>query len=124
MKSSVGMKIGAGFALALLILIVVGAVSYASIDKLTKTNDLVTHTYRVITNLNGILQAMTDAETGQRGYLLTAKEGYLKPYQDGSSVVEGFVEEVRRLTSDNPKQQSAIKELDTVCQKRLVALKE
>ena len=39
----------------------------------------VTHTYEVIDTLRAVLNDALDAETGQRGYLLTRKPGYLKP---------------------------------------------
>src|ERR1700722_12308297 len=81
MKWTVGTKIGAGFALALLILIVIGAVAYRGTAKLTETADWVDHTHKVLEDLGGVIQGMTDIETGMRGFAITATEPYLEPYE-------------------------------------------
>ena len=36
-------------------------------------------------DLSGVLKDLTDMETGQRGYLLTAGPAYLQPYNDGQT---------------------------------------
>jgi CHASE3 domain sensor protein len=36
-------------------------------------------------NISAVLQALTDMETGQRGYLLTGNSDYLLPYTDGKN---------------------------------------
>ena len=74
MKWNVGMKIAAGFALALAILVAIGAVSYRSTAKLTETAEWVAHTYRVLDELAEVLAGMTNAETGTRGYVITGDE--------------------------------------------------
>src|SRR6185437_8075453 len=83
MTWTVGKKIGLGFGLALLFLVVVSAISYRSTTKLTETTDAVTQTHIVLEELAALLQALTDAETGQRGYIITAREAYLEPYHAG-----------------------------------------
>jgi CheY-like chemotaxis protein/signal transduction histidine kinase len=40
------------------------------------------HTYDVIAHIESLLSKLQDAETGQRGYLLTGNEEYLEPYLD------------------------------------------
>jgi CHASE3 domain sensor protein len=39
-------------------------------------------------NISGFLKDLTDMETGQRGYLLTADPQYLEPYNEGKSRIE------------------------------------
>jgi methyl-accepting chemotaxis protein len=126
MKSSVGMKIGAGFALALIILIIVGAVSYNGLDKLNTNTGLVTHTFRVRENLRGLLQAMTDAETGQRGYIITADQSYLEPFNKGLAEVNSYVTTLRGLFKDmyNSAQTARLDALQAVAEKRITSLKE
>ena len=80
MKWSVGSKIGGGFAVAFAALIVVGATSYLSTRKLLDTSQWVSHTHQVLEKLEGVLSLLKDAETGQRGYLLTGEDHYLEPY--------------------------------------------
>lgn len=102
---NVGMKIGAGFALALAILVVIGTVTYRSTAKLTETAEWVAHTYRVLDELEGVLSGMKDAETGQRGYILTGDEKYLEPYRGAQVSVNQGVKSLRDLTKDNVNQQ-------------------
>jgi CHASE3 domain sensor protein len=102
---NVGMKIGAGFALALAILVAIGTVTYRSTAKLTETAEWVSHTYRVLDELEGVLSGMKDAETGQRGYILTGDEKYLEPYSGAQVSVNQGIKSLRDLTKDNVNQQ-------------------
>ncbi len=104
-KWNVGMKIGAGFALALAILVAIGAVSYRSTTKLTETAEWVDHTHQVLQTLEGVLSVMKDAETGQRGYLLTGQEAYLEPFNAAEATYAQELNALRELTKDNVNQQ-------------------
>jgi methyl-accepting chemotaxis protein len=111
MKWNVGMKIGTGFALALAILVAIGAVSYRSTAKLTDTAEWVDHTHQVLEKLEALLSGMIDIETGDRGYVITGEESYLEPYTVGKASVSKQLQDTRKLTSDNPDQQ---RRLDTI----------
>jgi CHASE3 domain sensor protein len=69
--------------MALAILIFIGGASYRSTGKLMDTADWVTHTHLVLERLSGLIQSLTDAETAQRGYMITGDEAYLEPYHSG-----------------------------------------
>src|SRR6266852_586061 len=101
-----GRKIAAGFALAFLLLAIIGAVAYRSISALTSTSQLVTHTHQVLEHIADVLSLLKDAETGQRGYIITADETFLGPYQAAIGTVHDVVKDLRQLTSDNANQQS------------------
>src|SRR5580700_4905467 len=88
MKWSIGNKIASGFGLALAVLLVVGAASYDSTTKLSSSADWVRHTHLVLTDLDELLSAMKDAETGQRGYVITGESPYLEPYNTAREVVD------------------------------------
>jgi methyl-accepting chemotaxis protein len=105
MRSTVGTKIGAGFGLALVILVVIGGVSYRSTAKLTETAELVAHSHQVLANLEVVVSDMKDAETGQRGYLLTGEERYLEPFRAALAVTNQDLKALRNLTRDNNSQQ-------------------
>ncbi|HTB96772.1 MAG TPA: CHASE3 domain-containing protein [Terracidiphilus sp.] len=47
---------------------------------------------------------LTDAETGQRGFLYTGNPKYLTPYNEAITNVERRIQDLRELTSDNPRQ--------------------
>ena len=111
MRWSIGKKIGSGFGFALLALIVVGAISYDSTSKLIDSAEWVRHTHEVINGLDEVLSGMKDAETGQRGYIITGEARYLEPYQGARAAVEEKLKSLRELTSDNPIQQQRLAEL-------------
>ncbi|HZS60768.1 MAG TPA: CHASE3 domain-containing protein [Gemmatimonadaceae bacterium] len=52
-------------------------------------------------HMSQTLQRLTDAETGQRGYLLTGEERYLTPYRGAASDVRQELNVLRTLTLDN-----------------------
>jgi len=124
MNWTVGAKIGAGFGLGLLILIVVGIVSYRSTSNLTDTANWVAHTHQVREALSDLLQSLTDAETGARGYLITTDEGYLEPHRKGSAATKTQLDNLRLLTKDNLKQQERLDKVQSLVEQRLAALTE
>ncbi|MFY9743656.1 MAG: CHASE3 domain-containing protein [Candidatus Sulfotelmatobacter sp.] len=105
MTSSIGTKIGSVFGLALVILIAIGAVSYNSTAEFMDSAGWVAHTYEVLDNLAGFLAAMKDAETGQRGYVITGQDQYLEPYLSASAIANQNLKSLRQLTADKPVQQ-------------------
>jgi methyl-accepting chemotaxis protein len=108
MKIRVGAKISSGFALALIIQIFIGLVSYRHIQNLSDTAQWVKHTHIVRHELNDLLSAIQDAETGQRGFIITGKESYLEPYNSGIDSIQSILSKIKSLTSDNPSQQQRI----------------
>lgn len=68
----------------------------------------VSHTHEVTIGLGRILSALQDAETGQRGYLLTGEANYLEPFNEATANLDRVVQVVRKLTADNPEQQERL----------------
>ncbi|HTQ39678.1 MAG TPA: CHASE3 domain-containing protein, partial [Pirellulales bacterium] len=124
MKFTIGVKILLGFGLALLILIVVEAVSYRSTVALIDNADWVAHTYRVIGKVESLIAETNNAEAGRDGYLLTGRETYLEPYQQAKRTVDSTLGEVRSLTADNPHQQQRLDQLTPLLANRLALLQE
>lgn len=118
MKWTVGVKIGSTFALVWLLLLVIGTYSYRSTLQLIETASLVSHSNQVRFELADLLSHLQDAETGQRGYLVTGQERYLEPYTAGVAQARSSLQRVRQLTVDNPNQQ---RRLDTI--EQLIAQK-
>ena len=80
MKLNIGTKIMAGFAFARLMLVVIGIVTYVYSTKMKQTTERVAHNYKVIQAIDIELSNLKDAETGQRGYVITGIESYLEPF--------------------------------------------
>src|SRR6202050_1388969 len=69
-----------GLAAATLFFVATGAVAYLNFQTLKQDSALVVRSGETLTALEDVLSTVKDAETGQRGYLLTDNEGYLGPY--------------------------------------------
>jgi signal transduction histidine kinase len=93
------------FGAVLLFLIANAAVSYRMTWRLIDNERWVTHTHEVINETAGMLSAVKDAETGERGYLITGEESYLAPYNTGLVELGQHLDRFRSLTADNPDQQ-------------------
>ena len=124
MKFSVGAKIWACLGAVLLILLIVAAVSYQNTQKLTQTAIWRAHSFEVQVALTGLLSVLQDAETGQRGYLITGEERYLEPYQTALRNIDRAVQSLKDLTADNPAQQRNIEALRAPIKDKLDELKE
>jgi methyl-accepting chemotaxis protein len=124
MRWSIGGKIGSGFGLALVVLVVVGAVSYDSTKKFNSSAGWVRHTYEILSGLDELLSGMKDAETGERGYVITGEPRYLEPYNTAREVVDQKLKLVRRLSSDNPIQQQRLEVLEPLVADKFTNLQE
>jgi PAS domain S-box-containing protein len=124
MKWSIDRKTTAGFGVALAALVGIGAFSFLSLSRLKNTSNQVEHTYKVINKLGTLLSQLTDAETGQRGYLLTGELRYLKPYENAIASIDQNLDELQKLTANNPDQQQHITQLSPLITFKLAELKE
>ncbi|PPS44184.1 response regulator [Chroococcidiopsis sp. TS-821] len=120
----IGTKIGASFALALIMLSTIGIVSYRNTVQLIDTARRENHSYRVITELEDLSSRIKDAETGQRGYILTGDTRYLEPYNAAMAVIDQNLNALRQLTSDNPSQQSRIAVLEPLVNRRIALIQQ
>jgi PAS domain S-box-containing protein len=107
-------KMQLGFGSALVILLLVSVVSYQSVLASAESERWVRHTYEVLENLEGLLSAMDDVETGVREFTLSGHEASLEPYRAGIQRVEQDDKVLRGLTADNPDQQRRIPALESL----------
>jgi methyl-accepting chemotaxis protein len=114
----------AGFLAATIILLVVGWESYANATRLAEAAGWQNHTYEVLNILGETSLRLDDAETGQRGYLLTGQDAYLEPYRRGTRNLNQVVGQLKRLTSDNANQQKRIQELEALVKDKLAELQK
>jgi PAS domain S-box-containing protein len=115
-----------GIAIAVLsgLLLANAGIAYRQTQRLYDQSDLVVHTLTVDNALGHLLQTMTNAETGQRGYLLTGQKRYLAPYETAITRADGWIDDIARLTADNPAQNARIPDLKKLVQDKLAELAE
>ena len=104
---------------ALLLIAVLLLLPERSFNRARDAEQLVSHTLRVLNASGLLLSTMEDAETGQRGYLLTGDDGYLQPYRSALSKQSLARQDLRQLTADNSGQQARIGKLDQLVETRL-----
>jgi methyl-accepting chemotaxis protein len=121
---TVGRRLVAGFGLAGLTLLLVAFVSYRNITGLIENNGLVEHSHQVRIELANLLSELKDAETGQRGYLLTGVDSYLEPYETALPEIKTTFAKVVELTADNPLQKPRLAKLPQLIDAKLAELRQ
>src|SRR5713226_7726786 len=102
---------------ALLVIALVAVHGFGSINKrawlrYVESTHAVEHTYQVLSAVDGLRHSIRDAESGERGYLLTDEPRYLTLYQAALSSIPLNLNNLRSLTADNPQQQAKLVTLD------------
>lgn len=116
-KANNNLRIGFGF--SILLLIISSVASYISIQNLLKNAEQVRHTNEVRFTLESIISSLKDAETSQRGFLITGQDEYLEPYNGACRKALNELNKVLKLTHDNPSQQASAEVLKSTLLKRL-----
>ena len=102
-----------------LLLVAVGVIGWRLAANEREMQDLIVHTYAVMNEARATFSSLQDAETGQRGYLLTGNPSYLEPYRNGRGAFERHLEQFKQLTTDNPAEQVRAGKLKALGEDRL-----
>jgi CheY-like chemotaxis protein/signal transduction histidine kinase/CHASE3 domain sensor protein len=121
-----GAEIGTalGLAAVFIFFLISGFVAYQNIQVLRENNQKILRTHEVLISLNRLLSTIQDAETGQRGYLLTGNESYLQPYEEAVAALDSRLGTVESMTRDNPTQQTNLAQLRLHLRAKLQELQE
>lgn len=104
-------KMGTVFALLTAVALLVSGFSWRNVSTLEQTSHWTTHTYKVLEQINRLVEAMINAETGLRGYLVSGDQDFLQPYNSAGKSFAATWNDVKGLTADNPAQQRRLQEL-------------
>ena len=118
-----GRKLALGFAIAALTLLLVGISGYRSTQHLIENDRLVSHTHEVRRKLTDLTSFLKDAETGQRGFVITGDDPFLEPYRAALTEIARTVGELRNLTADNDAQQRRLAAVQPLIDGKLAELK-
>ena len=80
---------------------------------------LVSHTHEVIGRVDEIQARVLDAESAERGYLLTGNDAYLLDYQTSVERLPILIGNLRRKIADNPSQVAHLDQLHHLVDTRL-----
>ncbi len=113
-----------GLFAAILFFLASGIIAYRNVTVLRDDMHMIVHSHQVIVALDALESSLQDAETGQRGYLLTGKEKYLDPYRAAIGDVDTRFRSIGSLTRDNPGQQMRLIPLRRHIDAKLAELKQ
>lgn len=114
----------AAFFVSAALFVGVGALAINRIVSLGATNAAVEHTLLVRAEAEMLMSLLKDAETGQRGYIITGQQMYMQPYTEAIAALPKRIENFRRMTADNPVQQRNISAFEGLAARRASILRE
>ena len=95
------------------VLLILSYILYLQVKDLIASYNQVNQANVVKLKLEQTLTTITDAETAQRGFLLTNDSIFLQPYKGAYERSKGLLSELRTLTAHNPEQQKNLNALST-----------
>jgi CHASE3 domain sensor protein len=112
-------------AMPVVIALMLGGVISFSYNRLLKDyRDDVDHTFQVMSAIDSALLQLQDAETGQRGFIITGDESYLAPFEAGRTKLFEALSRLSELASDNADQQARIESLQRLARDKLDELED
>lgn len=106
------------FVIAVSVLIFISSISYKHNRDLEESSKLLMHTYEVNIQLERLISNIKDAETGQRGYIITQDKKFLNPFLASREKINTSFRVLKKLVSDNPQQQKNLQYLSELTNKR------
>ncbi|QDU26865.1 Phytochrome-like protein cph1 [Anatilimnocola aggregata] len=108
-----------GFLLVFVALIVNTVLAYWNVQRLQSNAQAVSRQHFVMGELQQLYNILLNAETGQRGYLITGQQSFLQPYQKASMELQEKLRTVDKLVSTTPERQKLFGELETSVANRM-----
>jgi PAS domain S-box-containing protein len=122
MKLSSAQKVTIGCGLALVILAAAGWLSFSALNRLVETSEARRDAYVHLGHLESLLSLIKDAETGQRGFLLTGEEAYLAPYHEARAKVGQMMQILNEETAVNASRRQNLDKLQARIDEKLAEL--
>lgn len=124
MSRTIRSVIRTGYWLALAVLLVDAGFVYASLRTIARNNARIEQSRRVLVEIRRSLRILADAETGQRGYLLTERDEYLEPYRSATKRLEDCLGQLASYTNKDPVQSRRFQELKQLALEKMGELRE
>ncbi len=113
-----------GFLAIFVVLIATHFVGLANLRNVSETSTTVAQTNAVNAGLERLLATLVDAETGERGFVITGRTGYLEPYDRARTALSSEFAKLRTLVADNGEQQQDLDRLSAASEHKLAELAE
>ena len=116
-------RMGVAFAVVVGLLFAIAVIAFSA-RRLVGEYEAVQRTTAVLTELDAVLSGVTDAETGQRGFIITGDERYLAPYLTATGAAEAHLQSLKTLANDDPRRRQFLDTLTPLIADKLSELRE
>jgi len=123
-KTGSNLPLYVGFAAALVFFILSGHNAFRNTMSLKNGAEEVEKTYVVMSTIRNVLSLVKDAETGQRGYLITGDERYLQPYDVARAGIEAEMAKMRELVRGRSTQMDLFRQVEPQVAAKLTEMEE
>ena len=114
---------GKAIIVGLVLLLIAGISTVLAVFAAGQADQWTMHSLEVRLTTERLFSRVQDAETGQRGFLLTGDQSYLAPFTAAERDIPGIEDRLRSLTSDNRQQQLRLDGLYTLIDRKLKELR-
>jgi len=108
--------------ISVLVLIAAGVAVYLSVRTLSDASDQLVRSKDISIALEQALSSLRDAETGQRGYLLTGRPAYLAPYAAAVATVNQQLDTIRSLSVSDADARTRFEEIEQLARAKMEEL--
>jgi PAS domain S-box-containing protein len=119
MRSIFDLPLLAGIGILLSFLVINAGVDHYTTHRLHEHSSLVAHADEVLAATGDVFSTLKDAETGQRGFLITGDASYLRPYDDATKILKDKLAHLKQLTAGNQRRQADISRLEELVRQKL-----
>lgn len=109
-------------ALSVALLALNGLIFYQSVRTIVDHDQAVRHSQDVLSALENLLTSLDDAETGERGYIITGDRSYLQPYSAALGRIDPQIARLASLTAGDARQQDSVQSLRVLVAAKLSEL--
>lgn len=124
MKCSLAAKIMSGYVLAMIVVLVIVGVSYRTVLSYMQDVEHRKETHEVLIHLERLVSYLKDAETGQRGYIISGRKTYLDRYDESEKAVAKELEAIHSWRGQRVDEEVRLSRLENLIAARFQSLQE
>lgn len=121
-KWSIEKKILASFIVVVVILFSILTIAYGNVSDLIESSRQMARSQQIMAQIGDVQTTLVDAETGQRGFIVTGDEAFLEPYNNATPLIDDQLLKLRELTSSDSFQQGKLTALETPVKDKLTEM--
>jgi PAS domain S-box-containing protein len=119
MSKSTERKLAIIFGMALTVLLINAVISYRYLTRLIMNGTSVIHALEVIGELEGLVSTLREGEVGQRGYLISGNEDYIRRIDAIADETVQRITKLRPMVADSSLQEERLQQLEKAAHERL-----